>query len=171
MDIFNQIQEEISRVGGTTQSQLSQSNMSASMAQSTLQSILSELQKRNNKGKPWLYVSDVLSLPDTITTQNAAMASPILNVTAPPQDMNLDTFAFAWDNNAQVNYKIKYGISSIVIANPNFIGLPSFTNELDVFNQNIIPLLPSTIFTFYAYNFNSATINGNIMIYILGFLQ
>lgn len=169
--VFDQIQRQIQGMGGTMQSQLSPENMSHPQVQLTLNSILSELQKRNNKGKPWLYISDVLSLPYTVTTQPAAIASPVLNVTAPPQDMNLDTFAFAWDNNAQVNYKIKYGISSIVIANPNFIGLPSFTNEIDVFNQNIIPLLPSTIFTFYAYNFNSASVNGNVVIYILGFLQ
>lgn len=151
-------------------------NSIAAAAQSTsnnlLTQILSELKKSNNTGKPWIYISDVITVADTVTTEAEALASPALTITTPPQPIYLNTLAFAWDNNTQNYYKWYITIQGVSMANgTNFKLFPAFTNELDIFNDNVIPLPANAAINLYIYNYNSGTVPSKSMVYLLGFMQ
>ena len=121
---------------------------------------------------PYLYISDVTSVPTSTNTVDLALANPILSFQTPPSDIDLYTLAIAWDSNTQLNYRWLLKISSLNDYNPIFKKFPA-SGSINIFDSQIPPvrIRSNSQVELYAYNFNSATSNGNLVLYMLGELR
>ena len=136
-----------------------------------LAQIIAQLDKANNTGKPWIYVTDVLSVPTTTSTVDLALAAPIAKFTTNPQPMYLNTVALGWDTNTATNFKYWLVIEGITDANASFKSMSLSAQSINILDNNIVPIPANAQITLYAYNFNSGTVAGKMQLYMLGFLQ
>lgn len=137
-----------------------------------LKNVKQELKTLNGYGKVFEYTSDVTTLSYSVTTENAALASPVISFQTPNQEMKLDTLAFGWDTNAFTYYKYKWSLDGVDQFNSNFNKMATFANSINIFSGNKIPVPASANFNLYAYNYNSGTSSnqGNMQVYMLGYL-
>ena len=138
---------------------------------SILQSMLQQLKQLNNTGQPYVYVSDVESV---LTTQNNADLgdlSPIVSFQTPPLPMILNTLAIEWDSNTSQNYKYRWQITGVNNANPDYIQMSQSALSINIFSGNSIPIPANASINLYSYDYNSASEDGNLQLYLLGFLH
>lgn len=136
-----------------------------------LQAILKELKQLNNVGQPYVYISDIESVPTSQDTEALGDASPVVNFQTPPLPMILNTFAIGWDTNTAQNFKYRWSMTGLNNANANYIGMSQASLSINPFTNNSIPLPANATVSLYSYNFNSASTAGNLQLYLLGFLQ
>lgn len=137
----------------------------------SLDDVLKELKKIKNElvvNSALSFLSDVTAIPKTTTTENAAtIAGALIQFKTPNVWVDMATLAVAVDSNTSTNYKWSLKIDQIEqLDNVNY---KQFLTQTFNFVEGLkVRLPPYTTISFNAYNYNSATSDGNVVLFFLG---
>jgi len=120
-----------------------------------------------NIKNPTYALSGIVSIADTVTTENAAYAAgPSFTYTVSPQGALLYQFAMSYDSTAASDYK--YLIQGLNIKQNIFNTFPAAASSFDLIpDGTALFVAPNTEINVYAYNYNSASSNGNITVFLM----
>ena len=125
------------------------------------------LRNIGNVKNPTYKNSGVLTISKTVTTEDGAYAAGALfSYTASPQGALLYLMALSYDSTAAGNYK--YIIDGLNIKQNVFNTFPAGATSFDLVpSGTALFVAPNTNINVYAYNYNSATSDGSMTVFLM----